>query len=132
MGEGAALGFEAEESDSGAVVCWGGDFYDQSSPPPSVDGSQGTAIAITAGDYHSCATQAETGAVVCWGDDPSHLGYMQPPSSVDGTEGPVRALAAGGTFTLAIPEPNTTALAAATLATLGVLARWRRRRWGRC
>jgi alpha-tubulin suppressor-like RCC1 family protein len=32
-----------------------------------VDGTAGTASAIAAGLYHSCAIQAGTGAVVCWG-----------------------------------------------------------------
>ena len=70
---------------SGPVVCWDWDYYGQSTPPPSVDGTTGTATAIAAGGSHSCAIQAGTGAVVCWGDD-DH-GQATPPPSVDGTTG---------------------------------------------
>ena len=101
------------------MVCWGANHYGQAKPPLSVDGTTGTARAITAGDGHSCAVQAETGAVVCWGDDYNE--QTDPPDALDGRNGPASILAAGGTFTLAIPEPAATALAAAALLTLALM-----------
>ena len=48
--------------------------YGQATPPPSVNGTAGTASAIAAGWHHSCAIQAGTGAVVCWGDNCDRAG----------------------------------------------------------
>jgi hypothetical protein len=78
-----------------------------------VDGTTGTATAIAAGGYHSCAIQAGSGAVVCWGSTFGPLGggdstrQATPPPSVDGTTGVASAIAAGAYHTLAIavPEP---------------------------
>src|SRR5262245_33835343 len=90
----------AIQADSGAVVCWGGNVSGEATPPPSVDGTAGTASAIAAGGGHSCAIQAGSGAVVCWGSD----GYGQAtrPPSVDGTVGTASAIAAGGGHSCAI------------------------------
>ena len=70
--------------------------------PRSVDGTEGTASAITAGRNHSCAIQAGTGAVVCWGANGD--GQATPPPSVDGTEGTASAIATGIYHNLAIAE----------------------------
>src|SRR5262245_41473326 len=83
MAAGAARG-------AGPVVGWGSDASGQATPPPSVDGTSGTATGISAGPYDSCAIQAGTGAVVCWG-----LISVTPPPSVDGTGGTASAVALG-------------------------------------
>src|SRR5262245_46006 len=93
----------AIQAGTGAVVCWGDDYYGQATPPPSVDGTAGTASAIAAGGGefclfscadigHSCAIQAGTGAVVCWG---VFSAQEPPPPSVNGTAGTASAIAAG-------------------------------------
>ncbi len=87
---------------SGPVVGWGSNYMGEATPPPSVDGTTGTATAIAAGFDHSCAIQAGTGAVVCWGDD--QYGQATPPPSVDGTTGTATAIAAGFLHTLAIRD----------------------------
>ena len=51
----------------GPVIGWGLDNDGQALPPASVDGTSGTASAIAAGGFHSCAIQTGTGNVVCWG-----------------------------------------------------------------
>ncbi len=85
---------------SGAVVCWGADSLGQASPPPSVDGTTGTASVIAAGVYHDCAIQAGTDAIVCWGEN--NYGQAMPPPSVDGTAGTASAIAVGGRHSCAI------------------------------
>ncbi len=100
----------AIQAGSGAVVCWGfpHQYCDETgcqgtgaaSPPPSVDGTSGTASAITAGWFHSCAIQAASGAVVCWGNVGD--GQAMPPPSVDGTAGTATAIAAGFLHSCAI------------------------------
>jgi len=104
----AAGGFHdcAIQAGSGAVVCWGRDGVGQATPPPSVDGSAGSAAAIATGSFHSCAIQAGTGAVVCWGG--YNNGEATPPPSVDGTAGTASGIAAGGYHTLAIAVPKPT------------------------
>jgi hypothetical protein len=84
----------------GPVIGWGQDNYGQASAPASVNGTNGTATAIAAGPYHSCAIQAGTGNVVCWGLNSS--GQASPPASVDGTNGTASAIAAGGAHSCAI------------------------------
>jgi len=79
------------------------DAYGQATPPPSLDGTHGTASAIAVGGGHSCAIQASTGAVVCWGGN--FYGEATPPPSVDGTAGTASAIAAGWYHTLAIAAP---------------------------
>lgn len=62
--------------DTGNVLCWGrndlgrlGDGTEiQRSVPTLVSGIQGTAVAITAGDYHSCALHSD-GSASCWGSN---------------------------------------------------------------
>jgi alpha-tubulin suppressor-like RCC1 family protein len=114
----------AIQKQTGAVVCWGDDTSGQSTPPAGVDGSGGHALAITGGHLHSCAIQAGTRSLLCWGEDGS--GQASSPASVDGT---AIAVAGGGAHTLAIaaPEPSSSVLGAASLATLLALARRRRR-----
>src|SRR2546427_336290 len=52
---GFRVGSCAIQAGSGAVICWGNNSYGQSSPPPSVDGSAGTATAAAAGGRHTLA-----------------------------------------------------------------------------
>ena len=89
---------------AGPVVGWGGIGSPQ--PPPSVDGSQGTASAIAAGGDQSvdlaCAIRASSGAVVCWGPIYYDYGQATPPPSVDGTGGTASAIAAGAVHACAI------------------------------
>ena len=87
---------------TGAVVCWhwGDDFRGRATPPPSVNGTAGTAVAVAVGNAHSCAIQAGTGAVICWGSDV--FGQATPPPSVNGTAGSATAIAAGYDSTCAV------------------------------
>src|SRR5262245_46683851 len=91
----------AIQAGSGAVVCWGAEVSGETTPPPSVDGTAGTASAIAAGGYLSCAIQAGTGAVVCWGGN--GIVVTTPPPSVDGTAGTASAIAVGERHSCAIP-----------------------------
>ncbi|HEY8427484.1 MAG TPA: hypothetical protein VIL20_03885, partial [Sandaracinaceae bacterium] len=77
---------------TGAVVCFGDDSYHAHVPPPSVDGTQGTATALASHGSYVCAIQAPTGAVVCWGDV---WKQGQLPPGVDGTLGTASALSIG-------------------------------------
>lgn len=47
----------AVSDQDGAVVCWGQDSDGQATPPPSVDGTFGSATAIAAGGHHSLAIE---------------------------------------------------------------------------
>ena len=38
-----------------AVVCWGGSYENEATPPASVNGAAGTASSIAAGANHACA-----------------------------------------------------------------------------
>lgn len=77
----------------GPVVGWGWNLDGQLTLPASVDGTTGTASAIAAGVFDSCAIQSASGAVLCWGRDDN--GGAVPPASVDGTTGAATAIAAG-------------------------------------
>jgi hypothetical protein len=68
-------------------------------PPDAVNGVSGSAIAIAAGDYHSCAIQAGTGSVVCWGEDSVR---WPPPDAVNGVSGTANAISAGAYHDCAI------------------------------
>ena len=63
---------------TGFVVGWGDDTYGQATPPVLVDGTSGTASAVAAGHFHSCAIQAGTGNVVCWGRNADRQGSPPP------------------------------------------------------
>ena len=80
----------------GPVIGWGDNGH--AWPPASVDGTDGTASAISASMHHSCAIQAETGNVVCWGYD--RYGKASPPPSVDGAEGTASAISAAFTSSI--------------------------------
>jgi alpha-tubulin suppressor-like RCC1 family protein len=87
------------------VVCWGDNSARQLLPPSSVRGSGdpeteevGVAVAIAAGDRHTCAIQGDSSAndapdapvfeetlrVICWGS--SFYGQITPPDQVDGQD----------------------------------------------
>jgi alpha-tubulin suppressor-like RCC1 family protein len=94
----------AIQAGTGNVVCWGsniapGDvtYAGQATPPDAVIGVSGTATAVAAGGFHSCAIQAGTGTAVCWGWD--HLGQSTPP---DNATGPAIDISAGGDHSCAI------------------------------
>jgi mannose/fructose/N-acetylgalactosamine-specific phosphotransferase system component IIC len=75
-------------------------MYGKATPPDAVNGVSGTATAIAAGDYHSCAIQAGTGNVVCWGYD--GVGRATPPDAVNGVWGTATDIAAGSQHSCAI------------------------------
>jgi hypothetical protein len=52
----------AIESGTGKASCWGRNDAGQAMPPPSVNGTSGTASAISAGSYHPAAAQSSLGA----------------------------------------------------------------------
>ena len=54
----------------GSVVCWGSDWYGQSTPP------SGSFLQVSAGDSHTCGVKMD-GSVVCWGGN--DLGQSEPP-----------------------------------------------------
>ena len=96
--------------DTGAVKCWGSDYYGQlgdsgyntdSTTPVDVVGLSGTVTAITAGFVHTCAL-LDTGAMKCWGgNDYGQLGNGEvlleetSPVNVAGIASGVTAIAAG-------------------------------------
>ena len=47
----------AIQAGTGDAICWGSDGHGQATPPASVDGTSGTASAISAGGEHSLAIQ---------------------------------------------------------------------------
>ncbi len=55
---------------AGIVVCWGGDFYGERSPP------RGSFVSVSAGGSHTCGVKTD-GPVVCWGSD--EYGQSTPP-----------------------------------------------------
>src|SRR5262249_61051376 len=77
----------AIQGGTGAVICWGNNSFGEATPPSSVNGTNGSASAITAAAQvsRSCAIQAGTAAVVCWGYHTSGEGARPPPA--DGTPG---------------------------------------------
>jgi hypothetical protein len=64
-----------------------------------VNGVLGTATAISASAFHSCAIQSGTGATICWGSTNAH-GEAVPPASLDSRS--AAAIVAGGEHSLAI------------------------------
>ena len=91
-------------ADDGSVVYWGGNGFGEGTPPASVNGTSGTASAIAAGYFHSCAIQTGSGAVVCWGND--DYGQSSPPDAVNGAAGAARAVASGYNHSCAIQVQN--------------------------
>lgn len=93
----------------GPVVAWGGTVT-----PPAVDGTDGTASALSAGWRHVCAIQAGTGIVVCWGNSTNFGGdfpslprrVTQPPGAVTGIQGTAFAIASGYNHACAIQEQS--------------------------
>ncbi len=100
---------------TGAVKCWGGDSEDQlgdsasgdsSSLPVSVAGIDGSATAVEAGAYHTCALVV--GGVKCWGSNWSGaVGdgtkiTRATPVNVSGLSSGVMAVSAGWDFSCAV------------------------------
>jgi len=103
---------------AGPVKCWGqnsqgqlgdGTFGADRDTPVTVGGLSGDAVALTAGEHHTCAL-TENGAVECWGsntvgqlgDDTASGGRSTTAVAVSGLSGGVAAIAAGGYHTCAI------------------------------
>ncbi len=100
---------------AGSVKCWGDNTYGQLGDGTrsnrfttvSVAGWTGTAIAITAGDRHTCALMIG-GSVKCWGDNSiGQLGngtntFSYSPVDVAGLANGVTAISAGHNHTCAI------------------------------
>ena len=104
----------------GTVRCWGANVDGQlgngtlvdSPVPVSVGGGVTTAVAVTAGDSHSCALLSDR-SLVCWGSNSSgQLGDgttldSQLPVAVQGLGGPVAQVSAGSLFTCALMVDRT-------------------------
>ncbi|OBS51711.1 hypothetical protein A8B73_14895 [Methylosinus sp. 3S-1] len=101
---------------AGAVLCWGANFdgqlgdgtYENRSTPVAVSGLSSGVVAISAGEYHTCALTG-AGAVLCWGSnsfgalgDASTPGSRPIPGPVTGLSSGVRVVAAGGSHTCAL------------------------------
>ena len=56
---------------NGSVVCWGSDYYGESTPPSS------TFTSVSAGYFYTCGVKTN-GSVVCWGNN--DYGEATPPS----------------------------------------------------
>ena len=110
---------------TGAVKCWGWNFYGQlgdtttgdKMTPTQVDGLTSGVTAITAGGYQTCALLS-TGAMQCWGSNSyGQLGDAtnvdkSTPSQVDGLTSGV-----GPTTTTTTTEPETTTTTTASTTT---------------
>jgi alpha-tubulin suppressor-like RCC1 family protein len=100
---------------SGTVVCWGDNNSGQlgngttapSSGPVQVTGLWTTAVALSAGESHTCAILAD-GALLCWGvNSTGQLGdgsrmYRTTPTMVTGLGSDVVGVAAGQNHTCAV------------------------------
>ena len=117
--------------DNGDLKCWGSDGQGQlgdggtpvnRATPVSVDLGPGrTAVAVSAGSYHTCAI-LDTGDVKCWGDRSLGLGLYNPSISID-TSAPSHAVLLGTGRTAV-------AIAAGISATCAILDDGSMRCWG--
>ena len=96
-------------TDLGAVLCWGGNFTGQLGDGTTTNrfaavpvlGLSSGVIAISTGDYYSCA-MLNTGSIKCWGDNyEGELGdgttqFRSQPVEVSGLNGEAIAFTAGG------------------------------------
>ena len=100
---------------SGAAYCWGRDDHGQlgdgkskpSSPTPALVNGLNNVVAVTAGEFHTCAL-TEPGAVWCWGDnewgnlgDGTVMTERDVPVAVIGLP-PATAISAGAEHTCAL------------------------------
>ena len=104
-------------TDSGAVKCWGDNYYGQLGDgtttgrltPVDVPGLNSRVRALAGGGFHTCAL-LETGGLTCWGDN--HTGQMgvgattqySMPVGVSGLNTSVPAVAACGYHTCVLTE----------------------------
>ena len=113
----AGTNFSCALFDTGAVKCWGDDYFGQlgdgetnaeQSMPGDVADLQSGVMAVAIGSFHTCAL-LNPSALQCWGDD--HFGQLgnggakidqwKPVDVVDLSSG-VTAVAAGGDHTCAL------------------------------
>jgi alpha-tubulin suppressor-like RCC1 family protein len=81
---------------TGAVRCWGDDFFGQTEVPADL----GVVSLVAAGNRHTCALLAD-GSVRCWGDNAD--GQLDAPADL----GVASQLSAGGAHTCALLADNT-------------------------
>ena len=88
---------------SGAIECWGSNFYDDERTDQSV-APAGSFTAIAAGNYHNCAIRESDSAIECWGrnytyksdpEDPAGDSIRVTTGQTDAPAGEFRDVAAG-------------------------------------
>jgi len=117
-------------TEGGGVKCWGLNYYGQlgngtttgTNTPVDVDGLSNNVMAITAGDFHTCAITTG-GGVMCWGNNVSGqlgdgtLDQRSTPVDVFELASGVTAITAGSSHTCA-------------LITSGLMKCWGDNSWG--
>ncbi len=104
----------------GTIVCWGGNGYgqlgighiDNRTRPVHVNMGGVGAVAIAAGEYHTCVILEDEGQVACWGyDDMGQLGTGQPGSAGSYSTAP-KLVCASGADTTCVPFTGAQAITA--------------------
>ena len=105
---------------SGGVKCWGDNSYGQlgnfttysSLTPVDVYTLSSGVVALTAGEYHTCALTT-AGAVKCWGynaygqlGDNSYIADRTVPVQVDGLTSGVKAITSGNNYSCALTQAD--------------------------